>query len=139
MDAELGVDVELVVFEAGYEALVFFAEVAAHEARLADDHDVAGVGLAEAEELVLLVLGLLLGLLLGLEGGGGGCGSAFFGLGGRAGLFLDLVGVGRSRAGEFALAAGLAGCSTLNPLMCHLFKSGGFHSILHFVFGVMVS
>jgi hypothetical protein len=114
LDAELGVDVELVVFEAGYEALVFFAEVAAHEARLADDHDVAGVGLVEAEELVLLVLvlGLLLGLLLGLEGGGGGgCGSAFFGLGGRAGLFLDLVGVGRSRAGEFALAAGLAGCS----------------------------
>ena len=47
MDVELRVDVELVVFEAGYEALVFFAEIAAHETRLADDHYVPSVGLVE--------------------------------------------------------------------------------------------
>ena len=112
MDVELRIDVELVVFEAGYEALIFFAEIAAHEARLADDHYVAGIGLVEAEKLLLLLLLLLLSLLLGLEGSsGGGCGSAFFGLGCRAGLFFDLVGVGWSRAGEFAFAACLAWCS----------------------------
>ena len=40
----------------------------------------------------------------------------------------------------FSLCCGcVLECSTLNPLMCHLFKSGGFHSICHVVFGVMVS
>ena len=40
----------------------------------------------------------------------------------------------------FSLCCGcVLECSTLNPLMCHLFKSGGFHSICHVVFGVVVS
>ena len=32
----------------------------------------------------------------------------------------------------------VVGCSTLNLFVCHVFKSGGFHSTCYFVFGLMV-
>ena len=54
--------VELVVFQACYQALVLFAKVAAHQTRLANDQDVRGD--REASGLIRQVRGLLLLLLL---------------------------------------------------------------------------
>ncbi len=54
--------VELVVFQACYQALVLFAKVAAHQTRLANDQDVRGD--REARGLIRQVRGLLLLLLL---------------------------------------------------------------------------